>query len=535
MNPYYQLNPILADTTVNVFFEELLAMSLPEFDEWVVCAHKRMKENWDSLGQPPKMGRSESVMISEFNKLSSANVSVFCKDDELTPNQKGTLIQNNFYQGAEVDQFFENMQKVKMCYGSSGGGVGISMYDIFSDPKYQKSLIRRSRRHFRRDSFYHFSTTLKRNESEISEFPCETGVEWIKNFRKHPEMYDGHDFWICENKVSKSKSTGYVTVVQSDSLTLSADEVRTIHGHQPFTSLQLANININALDSNKVYMIRLYKKGQRIYPKGFCAYRIGYISNAVNFPAMTAKYLYEKYTNHLVKENRDIIIYDPSMGWGGRLLGALSVKDDRRIHYVGTDPNPENVHVDGVSKYSHIVKFFNEKTYRGSGFFSQKNTAEFYQDGSEVISENPEFHQYRGRLDLVFTSPPYFNREGYSTDANQSSVKFNTYPSWRDGFLIPTLETSVSYLRPGGYLLWNVADVLTPEGYLPLEKDSLECLGRLGMKYQETLKLTLQSMSGQQRLNPDGTPKCKNFCKLNGRYLKYEPIFVFRKPMIESK
>jgi len=27
----------------------------------------------------------------------------------------------------------------------------------------------------------------------------------------------------------------------------------------------------------------------------------------------------------------------------------------------------------------------------------------------------------------------------------------------------------------------------------------------------------------------DGKPKCKNFCQVNDRYLKYEPIFVFRK------
>jgi hypothetical protein len=32
-------------------------------------------------------------------------------------------------------------------------------------------------------------------------------------------------------------------------------------------------------------------------------------------------------------------------------------------------------------------------------------------------------------------------------------------------------------------------------------------------------------------LDENGIPKCKNFCKVGGRYVKYEPIFVFRKPI----
>lgn len=38
------------------------------------------------------------------------------------------------------------------------------------------------------------------------------------------------------------------------------------------------------------------------------------------------------------------------------------------------------------------------------------------------------------------------------------------------------------------------------------------------------------SMPGAQRLDENGIPKCKNYCKINGRYVKYEPIYVFRKP-----
>jgi hypothetical protein len=226
-----------------------------------------------------------------------------------------------------------------------------------------------------------------------------------------------------------------------------------------------------------------------------------------------------------------IIIYDPSCGWGGRILGAMTVKDNRLIHYVGTDPNPDNVHTDGKTKYEHIAEFVNTRTSRSNEFFTHANTYEIFRDGSEVISENPYFQKYKGNIDLVFTSPPYFNREEYSSDENQSCVKFKEYDSWRDGFLKPTLKTCYDYLKPGGYILWNIADVLVDKTYLPLEQDSVDYLVSLGMVQEPTLKMTLASMPGQQRLDEKGMPKCKNFCKVKGAYAKMEPIYVFRKPL----
>ena len=50
------------------------------------------------------------------------------------------------------------------------------------------------------------------------------------------------------------------------------------------------------------------------------------------------------------------------------------------------------------------------------------------------------------------------------------------------------------------------------------------------MVYKYTLKMAMESMPGQNRLDENGIPKCKNFCKVNGKYLKYEPVFVFWKP-----
>jgi hypothetical protein len=92
------------------------------------------------------------------------------------------------------------------------------------------------------------------------------------------------------------------------------------------------------------------------------------------------------------------------------------------------------------------------------------------------------------------------------------------------------LKTCVDWLKNDRYLLWNIADIKIKDGYLPLEEDSRKILEEHGMVYKYTLKMAMESMPGQNRVDENGVPKCKNFCKVNGRFLKYEPVFVFWKP-----
>ena len=63
--------------------------------------------------------------------------------------------------------------------------------------------------------------------------------------------------------------------------------------------------------------------------------------------------------------------------------------------------------------------------------------------GSEEATQSEEFRALKGKVDLVFTSPPYFSAERYGDDEAQSSIKFDSYHNWRSGFLAPTLKTAV--------------------------------------------------------------------------------------------
>ena len=245
---------------------------------------------------------------------------------------------------------------------------------------------------------------------------------------------------------------------------------------------------------------------------------------AVNFPALTAKYLYETYTSHV---DEPITIYDSSSGWGGRIIGAMSMR--KKAHYVGTDPNP-----DTSGRYQAVADFYNNNCVDNESETFQKffevekksNTYDVFTDGSELIGNNPKFQSYKGTFDIVFTSPPYFNREQYSQDENQSFKAYSEYEDWRDNFLRPTLTTAYTYLKNDRYILWNIADIKIGDSlYYPLEQDSIDIISELGGEYKGKLKMLMTRMVG---LDPSKSG-IKNAVIHNKKAYKFEPIFVFHK------
>lgn len=239
----------------------------------------------------------------------------------------------------------------------------------------------------------------------------------------------------------------------------------------------------------------------------------------------------------------------------------MAVKDCFHVHYIGSDPNTDHNTTDGRTKYHEVADFYNKLRagempgYTGLDFGDENktNTYEIFQFGSEIMNEHPGFKKHKGKIDIVFTSPPYFGKEVYSEDKEQSANKFSEYDSWRDGFLKPTLQTASEWLRPGGYLLWSISNVTFSTKSYPLEADSCSILDGLGLKHVETLKMALASKPGGNRTKEEevlkavhtreGTKKkrqktlqgtTEHFCKVRAKgkekVLKYEPIFVYQKP-----
>jgi len=83
-------------------------------------------------------------------------------------------------------------------------------------------------------------------------------------------------------------------------------------------------------------------------------------------------------------------VFDPCMGWGGRLLGAIALD----INYIGCDLN-----INLRKHYKQLQKDFREK---------HSSTVKLYFQDALSLDYN-DF-----KYDMVFTSPPYFNIEQYN-------------------------------------------------------------------------------------------------------------------------
>ena len=447
-------------------------MSYDDTVKWIDELRKFVLTEWDTKGIPPTIGLNTKDIIKNFRKL---------REYPLHQGKKQFLINDDIMknynkQASSVNQFFPTMLKTRVNNGS--------IYDWFTDEyrdKFQKVMLRV----IKRDGMYNYSKCIPID----SELP----KNWFVVQQKRTD--DVSKYYSMKSDEVKKLDSKYIT-------------------------------NITEYDDDKyIYLVREFKLGQKLFPSAIQGFRLGLGQPAVNFPPLTARYLYEKYTEH-IEQDEPLNIYDPSSGWGGRILGAMSSL--KKIHYIGTDPNTDNF-IDelGITRYEYVAEFFNNKALETNSFWEEeKNTYHIFQEGSEHIGNHPDFQQYKGKLDMVFTSPPYFDREQYSNDEEQSYKAYPQYDDWRDNFLKPTLTNAFESLRNDRYLLWNIADIkIGTDKYHPLEQDSIDIVESLGGQYKGKLKMLMTRMIG---LDPSSSG-IKNSVKIDGEYYKYEPIFIFYK------
>ncbi len=523
----------------NTTYHKLLQMSADEFTKWARLLRSEVTEQWDVHGTPPVIGKDEDGLITKFKKLKGNPCDYLIEDN--TGDEESLGIIKNFNKDASgVNQFFPTMLKTKISIGKSADN-GLSIYDHFGDPEMEEKFVHIMRRAVKRDSMYSWSRSIVTKKDENPFWNGESGKEFIKNV---------HDGKVC---IGKYKDVGFVLARVKESTVgnygtmneeykghgnvyLTAEDVQECKDNGWLTDTMLSNIEeIISEETSKsgkvtkfLYLIRHYDKTVGIFPKILQVFRLACGQPAVNFPPLTAKLLYEKFTDHIDNQDQRFHIYDPSSGWGGRILGAMSSR--KKIHYVGTDPNPDN-----FGRYEAVADFYNSNCVDDfsetfTQFFEvekQSNTYDVYREGSELIGNNSKFKSYKGNLDLVFTSPPYFNREQYSQDENQSFKAYSQYEDWVDNFLRPTLTTAYDYLKNDRYILWNIASIkIGANTYYDLEGDSRKILEELGCEYKGKLKMLMTRMIG---LDPSKTGILNSVQHDNNVY-KYEPIFVYYKP-----
>jgi 16S rRNA G966 N2-methylase RsmD len=139
------------------------------------------------------------------------------------------------------------------------------------------------------------------------------------------------------------------------------------------------------------------------------------------------------------------IVLDPCAGWGGRMLGAVSYG----AQYIAFEPNTTT-----YNNLLHIVNFLG----------IQNKVTLICDDARNMKKYNLP------KVDLVLTSPPYFDLEVYAHEDTQSIKNMNTYQDWADNFLREIIKLGTEQLTSNGVSCWNVGKVRNRDMNVDVEK-----------------------------------------------------------------
>lgn len=124
---------------------------------------------------------------------------------------------------------------------------------------------------------------------------------------------------------------------------------------------------------------------------------------------------------------------DISVGWGDRMIGALASNVD---YYLGYDPNTM------LKRGHNLIK----------NIFDPTNKCKILYEPFEIANINENF-------DIVFSSPPFFIYENYSTDPNQSVEKYPKFNDWLNKFLFISLSKAFNALISGGHMIIHMNNI----------------------------------------------------------------------------
>lgn len=134
-------------------------------------------------------------------------------------------------------------------------------------------------------------------------------------------------------------------------------------------------------------------------------------------------------------------IFDPCIGWGGRMIGTTCLGDD--YHYTGCEPSTET--------YNGLKKMVSD--------LSLENQVTLYNKPVEEVLDTIGNVTY----DMCLTSPPYYDLEIYSDEETQSINRYSTYEIWIQSFIKPIIDYVCSHITK--YSCWSVKNFQTDKKY----------------------------------------------------------------------
>jgi hypothetical protein len=172
-------------------------------------------------------------------------------------------------------------------------------------------------------------------------------------------------------------------------------------------------------------------------------------------------------------------IFDPCVGWGGRMLGTLAAGKD--IYYTGCEPDKNTS--DGLMNILNDESIPKEITDR----------ADIYNEPVEKV-----LPILKEKYDMILTSPPYFNLELY-TNGQQSTSTYKDWETWITNWLKPTVLGCLALVKNGGTSCWSVKNFKSDKSY-PLADEVKKIHETAGWQLVKTVKMTGSAHMGLERI-----------------------------------
>jgi hypothetical protein len=201
----------------------------------------------------------------------------------------------------------------------------------------------------------------------------------------------------------------------------------------------------------------------------------GGLSSVTKYRTVTAKAIVQFFAARSV--------LDPCAGWGGRMLGALAAG----ATYVGCEPDPNTA----AGLRAILADEMMPATVR--------EKAKILESPAELIVASQE------KVDLVLTSPPYYNLELY-TSGPQSVTTYPTWVEWSENWLRPLILACLDRIHEGGTSCWSVKNFKSDKTY-PLADFTKEVHKNAGWELVKTV-----TMTGSGRMGAAKNSEEETFC-----------------------
>jgi hypothetical protein len=164
-------------------------------------------------------------------------------------------------------------------------------------------------------------------------------------------------------------------------------------------------------------------RGDPVTPRRVLRALMALVRAPRNFPPALARWIADEYAPS------GGVVLDPCSGYGGRLLGVMA--SVRQVSYIGFDIEPENAAGNlGLARRLEVEARARQEL--------------------RAVEDPAEWPT----VDVVLTSPPYYNLEDYGAAARGRLLGYPSYEAWREGFLRTLIERA---LRAAPIVVLNVA------------------------------------------------------------------------------